>query len=363
MLQGFHWNSAHEGEWYNNVCERTNDLKHAGVSHVWLPPPSNSVAPEGYLPQDWFDLNTPYGSEEELRCLIDNLKDAGITPMADIVLNHRCADEQSTGGTWNHYSNKGFQRISRTPSIDEAFYDSWDEDEIAGNDEKFGGKGHHAKGIFDGAPDLDHDSPKVRTAVVAWLKWLSRDVGFQGWRFDFAKGYDAKHIASYVHATSNEKWLNVGEMWPEADWRSEGLAHNQDAMRQAICDFVSSCEECTSAFDFTTKAILQVAVSNCEYSRLADQDRKPPGLLGWWPKRAVTFVDNHDTGNADHGYAQDSKIKILKAEDDIYVADIAGENCSMRVKMGPRFDMDELAPLESWPLVTCGEDYAVWIMN
>jgi hypothetical protein len=30
--------------------------------------------------------------------------------------------------------------------------------------------------------------------------------------------------------------------------------------------------------------------------RLADKDRKPPGLLGWWPAGAVTFLDNHDTG-------------------------------------------------------------------
>ena len=24
---------------------------------------------------------------------------------------------------------------------------------------------------------------------------------------------------------------------------------------------------------------------------------KAPGLLGWWPGKAVTFIDNHDTGS------------------------------------------------------------------
>jgi hypothetical protein len=37
-------------------------------------------------------------------------------------------------------------------------------------------------------------------------------------------------------------------------------------------------------------------VKNCEYWRLIDEEGKPPGLLGWWPSKATTFIDNHDTG-------------------------------------------------------------------
>lgn len=40
----------------------------------------------------------------------------------------------------------------------------------------------------------------------------------------------------------------------------------------------------------------QEAVKNTEYWRLIDPEGKPPGLLGWWPSKAVTFIDNHDTG-------------------------------------------------------------------
>ncbi|KAJ0626087.1 putative alpha-amylase [Helianthus annuus] len=31
--------------------------------------------------------------------------------------------------------------------------------------------------------------------------------------------------------------------------------------------------------------------------RLRDAQGKPPGVMGWWPSRAVTFLDNHDTGS------------------------------------------------------------------
>lgn len=34
-----------------------------------------------------------------------------------------------------------------------------------------------------------------------------------------------------------------------------------------------------------------------EFWRLRDSKGKPPGVLGWWPSRAVTFIDNHDTGS------------------------------------------------------------------
>lgn len=48
--------------------------------------------------------------------------------------------------------------------------------------------------------------------------------------------------------------------------------------------------------DFGSKVILQEAVRNNEYWRLRDADGAPPGLIGWWPERAVTFIENHDTG-------------------------------------------------------------------
>lgn len=62
----------------------------AGVSHLWLPPPSQSVSPEGYMPGQLYKLDSSYGSEQQLAELLAKLRDAGIDPLADIVINHRC---------------------------------------------------------------------------------------------------------------------------------------------------------------------------------------------------------------------------------------------------------------------------------
>lgn len=32
-----------------------------------------------------------------------------------------------------------------------------------------------------------------------------------------------------------------------------------------------------------------------ELNRLRDGEGRPPGVMGWWPSRATTFLENHDT--------------------------------------------------------------------
>lgn len=43
--------------------------------------------------------------------------------------------------------------------------------------------------------------------------------------------------------------------------------------------------------------MLQEAVRKSEYWRLKDDQGRPPGVLGLWPARAVSFIENHDTGS------------------------------------------------------------------
>ena len=75
-------------------------------------------------------------------------------------------------------------------------------------------------------------------------------------------------------------------------WGDNGLEYDQNAPRQALVDWLDQASGCT-LFDFVTKGVLQEAVKNCEYWRLIDPEGKAPGLLGWWPSRAVTFITNH----------------------------------------------------------------------
>lgn len=49
-VQGFNWESCkQQGGWYNRLKTQVDDIARAGVTHVWLPPPSHSVSPQGTL--------------------------------------------------------------------------------------------------------------------------------------------------------------------------------------------------------------------------------------------------------------------------------------------------------------------------
>jgi hypothetical protein len=48
LFQGFNWESSKQsGGWYSLLMGKVDDIAAAGVTHVWLPPPSHSVSPQG----------------------------------------------------------------------------------------------------------------------------------------------------------------------------------------------------------------------------------------------------------------------------------------------------------------------------
>lgn len=401
MLQSFGWNHAKKGGWYKTLKTKIPEMQELKITHLWLPPPSQSVSAQGYMPGQLYNLNSLYGNKEELIDLNKALKEAGIAPVADIVINHRCADEM-VDGVWNKFRDD-VDHMGR--AID------WGKWAITGNDPVFGGTGNPDTGDDYGpAPDLDHANPDLRHALTDWMSWLHKDIGFEGWRFDFVKGYGAKFIKEYVDATVGPDVMNVGEFWVDCKWNGCDLDYNQDAARQRLCDWINGCEKRGAAFDFPTKGILQEAVKHTQYNRMKDAAGKAPGLVGWWPNHACTFVDNHDTGSTqqhwpfpsekvgvgyayilthpgipcifwDHyfewgselrkqihdlvllrlraGLQNGSKLEILCADPDMYVAKIADK---VMVKLGPRFDMGHYLPKkeEGWKMAVSGNDFAVW---
>lgn len=99
-LQAFNWVS-HKGDYYGHICDMASKFAELGFTYVWLPPPTASVSPEGYMPTDYFNLSSCYGDEAGLRRAVAALKANGLKVAGDCVLNHRCALMQDEHGIWN----------------------------------------------------------------------------------------------------------------------------------------------------------------------------------------------------------------------------------------------------------------------
>lgn len=57
----------------------------------------------GYTPQNLYSLNSKYGSENQLKALLQKMKQYKVRAMADIVINHRVGTTQGRGGLYNRF--------------------------------------------------------------------------------------------------------------------------------------------------------------------------------------------------------------------------------------------------------------------
>lgn len=407
LLQGFGWESWKEGKgWWNTVADMAEDIGQKGFSHIWLPPPSQSVSPEGYLPSQLYNFSSKYGSKEELRRCIHILRTHGVKAVADCVYNHRCADKQNKAGDWVVYSN--------THEPEGVATCAWDASAITADDPVFGGLGGMDTGHdFHAAPDLDHTNEKVQAGLEDFTRHLVNDLGFEGIRFDFSKGYGGKYAGQYARSALASDQIAIGEFWVPLKYDENIMRRDQDDNRQQLAEWMDDGGNRCLAFDFSTKGLLQEAIREKKYHYLADPQGRPAGLLGTRPLQAVTFIDNHDTGSTQahwrfprlaklEGYAYilthpglpsvfwehmyeesedlaqsvkalmdlrrragvkaSSPMRILMAEKDCYVADITGHHAVIRCNIGPRKDLGRWDPLlePNWEVELKDKNTCVW---
>ncbi|CAL2231671.1 unnamed protein product [Prunus armeniaca] len=318
LCQGFNWESHKSGRWYMELQSKAAELSSLGFTVIWLPPPTDSVSPEGYMPKDLYNLNSRYGNIDELKETVRTFHKVGIKVLGDAVLNHRCAEYQNQNGVKSvNLAAYGIAFVCLSYVQSECLYA-----------EVCLGRGNKSSGeCFHAAPNIDHSQDFVRKDIKEWLHWLSREeIGYDGWRLDFVRGFWGGYVKDYIDST--EPYFAVGEYWDSLCYTYGEMDHNQDAHRQRIVDWINATNGTAGAFDVTTKGILHAytpvvsdglvlihsihlaaaalsGIKNifCRHWKDASigdsqiRREKPPGVLGWWPSRAVTFIENHDTGS------------------------------------------------------------------
>ncbi len=294
MMQAFYWDcpkeEGKEFEWWNFVAERVERLGKAGINALWLPPVNKGASNTsmGYDPYDYFDLGdydqkggtkTWYGNKAELKKLVDFAHECGVGLYADMVINHNSgADEEEKnpldGETrWTKFTPKS----GKFPRDWDCFHPSRFERTMVEGEN------------FAGFPHLCHRNPLVYAAMFDYAKMLIEEMGFDGFRFDFVKGYGSWMI-SLLSKYRYEKDGSldfmpyvVAELWSGGD-DIESWLEKANSMTDGQI----------AAFDFPLRYKLKAL---CDHPGFDLRELTQGGTVVMArPAHAATFVDNHDMG-------------------------------------------------------------------
>ena len=281
MLQGFSWDAYDYSQW--TVLEKQADDMKGFIDLVWLPQSGKCIETTqvmGYKPYYYFNQNSSFGTEAELRSLIAKFKANGIGAIADVVVNHRNTDG------WFTFPAETYNGVT---------YKMQPTDICKNDDGGATAKQATKKGVslsnnndegqdWDGCRDLDHKSANVQKIIKAYLKFLKEDMGYTGFRYDMVKGFSGTHVADYNDATGVE--FSVGEYW-------DG--------NPSIINWINKTNKKSAAFDFQFRYNVRDAVNGAA-------DGKVASFSDWsklnstnnlmhdanYRQYAVTFVENHD---------------------------------------------------------------------
>lgn len=320
MMQAFYWDSYVDTQW--TALEAQADQIAPWIQLIWVPNSGNCATSGnvmGYCPVYWYDHNSSFGSESQLRSMIQTYKQRGTGFLFDAVLNHRSGKD-----SWMGFPAEVNPLDGVTYQLTAADVCSTDE---VNSDKSAGAEYGKATGAaedpskyqdFGGSRDLDHSSANVQKNVIAYLKYLREELGYAGFRYDMVKGYPGEMMEVYNKAAfGDDQIFSVGEFWDGnvaavGGWLTEtkgsGTAPN------------------SAAFDFPLKFALN---SCCNYGGYyADNLSGSTSALmrsASYRRYAVTFAENHDTN-----YEQNKSGDCLKADTlaaNAYILGASGTPC------------------------------------
>ena len=284
MLQGFYWNSYTESRW--KALESQADELAPYFQLVWIPQSGNCGGTSmGYDDLYWFPGKTgsvnhylsTFGTETQLRNMINTFKSKGIGTIADVVINHR-----KTISGWFGFPSETYKGVTYTMTAAD----------VCKNDDGGAAQTQATKqGVslsenndtgedWGGMRDLDHKSENVQTVVKAYLHMLLEDLGYAGFRYDMTKGYGGAYTGIYNKDTNPE--FSVGEYW-------DGNASTVKSwINKTKVDGVIQ----SAAFDFPFRYTVRDAVNNNNWSKLSNSSLASDAN---YRRYGVTFIENHDT--------------------------------------------------------------------
>ncbi|MFS1664676.1 alpha-amylase [Streptococcus sp. zg-JUN1979] len=327
LMQGFEWYLAADGSHWERLTEEAPHLAELGITKLWLPPACKATSSDdvGYGIYDLFDLGefdqkgtvrTKYGFKDHYLALIARLKACGISPIADVVLNHKAAADglerfwvvevdsddrtkvlsdpfEIDGWTrfsfsgrqkhyndfewhWYHFTGTDYDAKRGRSGIYQIQGDNkgWALDDLVDNE-----NGNYDYLMY---ADLDFKHPEVVDNLREWAKWYIDTTGVEGFRLDAVKHIDSffmNHFIRQIKERYGDDFYVFGEYW------NSDLEDNRHYLEQTHF-----------RFDLIDTRLHYNLYEAGEAGDSYDLRQIFEGtLVQAFPDKAVTFVDNHDT--------------------------------------------------------------------
>lgn len=326
-MQYFEWYLPSDGQHWNHLAEDAQHLSDLGISHVWMPPAFKGTNKDdvGYGVYDLFDLGefdqkgtirTKYGFKDEYLNAINRLKDVGIVPMADVVLNHKAAaDKLETFEVIEVDPEDRTKEISKPFEIEGWTHFTFDGRQKAYNDFEwhwyhFNGTDFDAKrnksgiyliqgdnkgwaendlvdnenGNFDYLmyANLDYKHPEVIENIYSWVDWFVQTTGVLGFRMDAVKHIDSFFMRNFIRDVKEKQGQDFyvfGEFW--------------NAKEEDNNTYLEKTENRFDLVDVRLhNNLYDASLEGADYDLTTIFDQT---LVKNHPEHAVTFVENHDT--------------------------------------------------------------------
>ena len=274
MLQGFYWDSFEDSKWA--TLERQTDELAEFFSLVWVPQSGKCLSTSmGYDPYYYWDQNSSFGTEAELRSMIRTFKAKGIGTIADVVVNHH----QTNG--WFGFPAETYKGVTY----------QFQSTDICANDDGGKAKTEAARqGVtlsssndegegWDGMRDLDHKSANVQKIIKAYVDYLANDLGYTGFRYDMVRGFKGSRVGEYNKHAGVQ--YSVGECWDGNEVIKNWITSTK------VDDIIRS-----AAFDFQFRYNVRDAIKNSDWSLLKTTNNLVSSKD--YRRYSITFVENHD---------------------------------------------------------------------
>ncbi len=259
-----------------------------GVEGIWLSPIFVSPSYHKYDTNDYYKVDPKFGTEEDLKELIDLCHSRNVQLILDLVINHTST---------RHYWFELFKSAHQAGDTESMYYDYYvHSDTKSHNGRTFysiPGTNEFYEGNFSSEmPELNFDNENVRQEMVDAAKYYL-DLGVDGFRFDAAKyiyfGEDTRSAEFWDWYMAELRKIKPDIYTVAEVWSADG----------ATMPYFSS----TNCFNFTMSQISgQVAqtAKGGDVNRFTEYVKNYLDQIKAKNENAmiVPFIANHDTDRA-----------------------------------------------------------------